>query len=63
MTFWDFSAPFYDRAEHTNTAYNKMLYLMRDLTPTDVTVFEAAEELKRISVSSVIVAVALLIRP
>ena len=42
MTFWDFSAPFYDRAEHTNTAYNKMLDLMRELTPLDATVFEVA---------------------
>jgi len=33
MMFWDFSAPFYDGAEHTNTAYSKMLDLMRDLTP------------------------------
>jgi SAM-dependent methyltransferase len=42
MTFWDFCAPFYDRAEHTNTAYSKMLKLMRDLTPEGATVFEAA---------------------
>ncbi|MDR3050936.1 MAG: class I SAM-dependent methyltransferase [Oscillospiraceae bacterium] len=42
MTFWDFSAPFYDRAERTNTAYNKMLNLMRDLTPNGASVFEAA---------------------
>ena len=42
MMFWDFSAPFYDGAEHTNTAYSKMLDLMRDLTPADATVFEAA---------------------
>ncbi|MDR0381693.1 MAG: class I SAM-dependent methyltransferase [Oscillospiraceae bacterium] len=42
MTFWDFSAPFYDRAEHTNTAYGKMLRLMRELTPEGATVFEAA---------------------
>jgi ubiquinone/menaquinone biosynthesis C-methylase UbiE len=42
MTFWDFCAPFYDRAEHTNTAYNKMLSLMRDLTPSGANVFEAA---------------------
>ena len=25
MTFWDFSAPFYDNAEQANTAYNGML--------------------------------------
>jgi methylase of polypeptide subunit release factors len=37
MTFWDFCAPFYDRAEHTNTAYNKMLSLMHGAS-----VFEAA---------------------
>ena len=42
MTFWDFSAPFYDRAEHSNTAYGKMLELMKDLTPKGSTVFEAA---------------------
>ncbi len=42
MTFWDFCAPFYDRAEHTNTAYFKMLQLMRDLTPAGASVFEAA---------------------
>ncbi len=42
MTFWDFCAPFYDRAEHTNTAYPKMLRLMRDLTPAGASVFEAA---------------------
>ena len=42
MTFWDFCAPFYDRAEHTNTAYSKMLALMRDLTPEGASVFEAA---------------------
>jgi hypothetical protein len=42
MTFWDFCAPFYDRVEHTNSAYRKMQNLMRDLTPEDATVFEAA---------------------
>lgn len=42
MTFWDFSAPFYDRAEHTNTAYSKMLRVMRYLTPEGASVFEAA---------------------
>jgi SAM-dependent methyltransferase len=42
MTFWDFSAPFYDRAEHTNTAYNKMLNHMRELVPGGASVFEAA---------------------
>ena len=42
MTFWDFCAPFYDRAEHTNTAYSKMLAMMRDLTPVGASVFEAA---------------------
>ncbi len=42
MTFWDFCAPFYDRAENTNTAYPKMLSMMRDLTPDGASVFEAA---------------------
>ncbi|MCL1914766.1 MAG: class I SAM-dependent methyltransferase [Eubacteriaceae bacterium] len=42
MTFWDFSAPFYDCAEHTNTAYDKMLQLMCDLIPEGAAVFEAA---------------------
>ncbi|MCL1879974.1 MAG: class I SAM-dependent methyltransferase [Actinomycetia bacterium] len=42
MTFWDFCAPFYDRAEKTNTAYSGMLRLMRDLTPPESSVFEAA---------------------
>jgi SAM-dependent methyltransferase len=42
MTFWDFCAPFYDRAEKTNTAYAGMLRLMRDLTPQGASVFEAA---------------------
>ena len=42
MTFWDFCAPFYDRAEKTNTAYAGMLRLMRDLTPQGAKVFEAA---------------------
>jgi ubiquinone/menaquinone biosynthesis C-methylase UbiE len=42
MTFWDFSAPFYDRAEHSNTAYSKMLKLICDLTPEGATVFETA---------------------
>jgi len=42
MTFWDFSAPFYDRAEHTNTAYSKMLGVMSGLTPEGAAVFEAA---------------------
>ena len=42
MTFWDLSAPFYDKAEQTNTAYNGMLRLFRDLTPQGASVFEAA---------------------
>ena len=42
MTFWDFCAPFYDKAEHTNTAYAGMLRMMRDLTPNGASVFEAA---------------------
>jgi ubiquinone/menaquinone biosynthesis C-methylase UbiE len=42
MTFWDFCAPFYDRAEHTNTAYAGMLEQIRNLTPENADVFEAA---------------------
>ena len=42
MTFWDFSAPFYDKAEQSNTAYNGMLRLVYELTPHDASVFEAA---------------------
>lgn len=42
MTFWDFCASFYDRAEKANTAYSVMLKLMRDLTPQGASVFEAA---------------------
>ena len=42
MTFWDFCAPFYDKAEQANTAYNGMLRLIRDLTPQGADVFEAA---------------------
>jgi ubiquinone/menaquinone biosynthesis C-methylase UbiE len=42
MTFWDFCAPFYDRAEHTNTAYNGMLCKMKELVPQCASVFEAA---------------------
>ncbi|MDR2753964.1 MAG: class I SAM-dependent methyltransferase [Oscillospiraceae bacterium] len=51
MTFWDFSAPFYDHAERTNTAYGKMCGLMRDLTPEGATVFEAAAGTGSISLS------------
>jgi hypothetical protein len=60
MTFWDFCAPFYDRAERVNTAYIGMLRLLRDLTPQGANVFEAAAELKRISGGSVFTTVALL---
>lgn len=42
MTFWDFCAPFYDRVEHTNTAYSGMLRQIRDWTPEGARVFEAA---------------------
>jgi ubiquinone/menaquinone biosynthesis C-methylase UbiE len=42
MTFWDFCAPFYDRAEHANIAYAGMLTLIRNLTPENSVVFEAA---------------------
>ena len=50
MTFWDFSAPFYDRAEQANTAYNGMLRLVRDLTPQEAGVFEAAAGTGAVSV-------------
>ena len=42
MTFWDFCAPFYDKAEKTNTAYSKMLRLMHDLTQQGANVLELA---------------------
>jgi ubiquinone/menaquinone biosynthesis C-methylase UbiE len=42
MTFWDFCAPFYDKAEHTNTAYSAMLRRMKELVPRGASVFEAA---------------------
>jgi ubiquinone/menaquinone biosynthesis C-methylase UbiE len=42
MTFWDFCAPFYDRAEHTNTAYIGMLRKMKERVPQGASVFEAA---------------------
>jgi ubiquinone/menaquinone biosynthesis C-methylase UbiE len=42
MTFWDLSAPFYDKAEQANSAYNGMLRLVRELTPKGASVFEAA---------------------
>jgi len=51
MTFWDFCAPFYDKAEQTNSAYNGMLRLVRELTPHGATVFEAAVGTGSVSVS------------
>jgi SAM-dependent methyltransferase len=43
VTFWDFCAPFYDRAEQANkAAYGAMLRLVRELTPPGASVFEAA---------------------
>jgi hypothetical protein len=67
MTFWDLCAPFYDKAEQANTAYNGMLRMVRDLTPKGAKVLhlidepqKAAEELKRISSGTVITTVALL---
>jgi ubiquinone/menaquinone biosynthesis C-methylase UbiE len=51
MTFWDFCATFYDRAEHTNTAYVGMLELIRDLTPENADVFEAAAGTDSISLA------------
>ncbi|MDR0509041.1 MAG: methyltransferase domain-containing protein, partial [Candidatus Methanoplasma sp.] len=50
MTFWDFSAPFYDRVEKTNTAYEGMLRSIRELTPPEASVFEAAAGTGAISV-------------
>ena len=50
MTFWDFCAPFYDKAERTNTAYVGMLRLIRDLVPKNSNVFEAAAGTGSISV-------------
>jgi ubiquinone/menaquinone biosynthesis C-methylase UbiE len=42
MTFWDFCAPFYDRVEKMNTAYEGMLRRLRHLPSEGVSVFEAA---------------------
>jgi ubiquinone/menaquinone biosynthesis C-methylase UbiE len=43
MTFWDFCAPFYDRAEQANkAAYSGMLHMIQALTPQGASVFEAA---------------------
>ena len=50
MTFWDFCAPFYDKAEQANTAYNGMLRLIRDWTPQGASVFEAAAGTGAVSV-------------
>ncbi|MDR0999516.1 MAG: class I SAM-dependent methyltransferase [Clostridiales bacterium] len=52
MTFWDFCAPFYDRAEQTNkAAYSGMIRMIRDLTPQGASVFEAAAGTGAISLS------------
>jgi SAM-dependent methyltransferase len=51
MTFWDFCAPFYDRAEKTNTAYEGMLHRLRELTPQGASVFEAAAGTGAISIA------------
>jgi SAM-dependent methyltransferase len=50
MTFWDFCAPFYDKAEQANTAYNGMLRQVYELTPQGASVFEAAAGTGAISV-------------
>jgi SAM-dependent methyltransferase len=43
MTFWDFCAPFYDRAERENGgAYGDMIHLIRGLVTSGAAVFEAA---------------------
>ena len=43
MTFWDFSAPFYDIAEKANgQAYGRMLIKIRELIPQGSSVLEAA---------------------
>jgi SAM-dependent methyltransferase len=51
MTFWDFCAPFYDRAEKTNTAYEGMLRRLCDLIPKGASVFEAAAGTGAISIA------------
>ena len=51
LTFWDLCAPFYDRAEQTNIAYNGMLQLMCELTPQGASVLEAAAGTGAVSVS------------
>ena len=50
MTFWDFCAPFYDKAEQSNTAYNGMLRMVYELLPQGASVFEAAAGTGAISV-------------
>ncbi|MDR1598671.1 MAG: class I SAM-dependent methyltransferase [Oscillospiraceae bacterium] len=42
MTFWDICAPFYDKAERSNTAYDGMLRLIRGLVPQGASVLEIA---------------------
>jgi hypothetical protein len=39
MTFRDFCASFYDRAERTNTAYEGMPHKLSELTPQGANVF------------------------
>ena len=50
MTFWDLSAPFYDKAEQKNTAYSGMLRMIRESTPPGASVFEAAAGTGAISI-------------
>jgi SAM-dependent methyltransferase len=52
MTFWDFCAPFYDRAEQANKAANDgMIRIIKDLTPPGADVFEAAAGTGAISIA------------
>jgi len=52
MAFWDFAAPFYDRAEQTNAqAYDGMLQLTRKLVPEGAAVFEAAAGTGSVSIA------------
>ena len=42
MTFWDFCAPFYDFAQHQNSAYKKMVEFVVGIVPQGTEVLEVA---------------------
>ena len=52
MTFWDFSAPFYDIADKMNgKPYAKMLEVVRDNVPKNTTVLEVAAGTAALSIT------------